>query len=97
MNLDVTKATGCDGISAEMLKSTAVSIAPSMTELYNMSVYSGIFPSDWKIARIIPVLKGKDPTLTSEFRPISILPVVSKIIEQHIKSLIENHLHNNTL
>ena len=94
-NLDVTKATGCDGISARMLKSTAVSIAPSLTELFNMSISTGVYPSDWKVARIVPVPKGTDQSLVSGYRPISILPVVSKLVEQHVKLLIEDHLQNN--
>ena len=94
MTLDVTKSTGCDGISARMLKCTAVSIAASLTELFNLSISTGDVPSDWKIARIVPVPKGADQTLTSGYRPISILPVVSKIIEQHVKSLLETHLQN---
>ena len=94
-SLDVTKATGCDGISARMLKSTAVSIALSLTELYNMSMSTGFYPSDGKVARIVPVPKGTDQSLVSGYRPISILPVVSKLIEQHIKLLIEDYLQNN--
>ena len=78
-----------------MLKSTAVSIAPSLTELYNMSIYTGVYPSDWKVVRIVPVPKGTDQSLVSGYRPISILPVVSQLIEQHIKLLIEEHLQNN--
>ena len=94
-NLDVTKATGCDGISARMIKSTAVSIAPSLTELFNMSISTGVYPSDWKVARIVPVPKETDQSLVSGYRPISILPVVSKLVEQHVKLLIEDHLQNN--
>ena len=47
-SLDVTKATGCDGISARMLKSTALSITPSLTELLTST---GVYPSDWKVTR----------------------------------------------
>ena len=50
--------------------------------------------SDWKIAGIVPVPKGADQTQASGYRPISILLVVSKIIEQHIKLLLETHLQN---
>ena len=78
-----------------MLKSTAVSITPSLTELYNMSISTGVYPSDWKVARIVPVPKGTDQSLVSGYRPISILPVVSKLIEQHIKLLVEDHLQSN--
>ena len=60
-----------------------------------MSLSTGVFPSEWKVARVVPVPKGTDKTLPSGFRPISILPVMSKLIERHVKSIIENHLQNN--
>ena len=59
-NLDVTKSTGCDVISAKMFKSTATSIAPSLATLFNMSISRGTFPSEWKTARIVPIPKGTD-------------------------------------
>ncbi len=48
VGLDVTKASGQDGISARMLKYTAPSIAVSLTKLFNLSLTSGVIPSDWK-------------------------------------------------
>ena len=60
-----------------------------------MSISTGVYPSDWKVARIVPVPKGTDQSLVSGYRPISILPVVSKLVEQHVKLLIEDHLQNN--
>ena len=58
--LDVTKTTGHDGIAARMLKATAVSIAPQLCTLFNLFLTTGVFPSDWKIARIV-YLSLKDP------------------------------------
>ena len=64
-SLDVSKASGQDGISARMLKATACSIAPSLTKLFNLSLQSGIIPSAWKKSLVVPVPKNsemKDPT-----------------------------------
>ena len=93
--LDTSKSTGHDEISAKMLKYTAESITPSLTALFNLSISTGVFPSEWKIGRIIPIPKGKNQTLPFGFRPISILPIVSKILERHVKSVIEKHLQEN--
>ena len=56
-NLNVSKAAGPDGISAQMLKETASVIAPSLTKLFNHSLSKGCFPACWKLANVIPVPK----------------------------------------
>ena len=54
-NLSTSKATGIDKISAKMLCAAACVIAPSLTEIFNMSIDSNRFPNDWKTTRIIPL------------------------------------------
>ena len=49
IELDTTKSTGNDGISPKMLKCTSVSIARTLSDLFNMSISTGTFPSDWKV------------------------------------------------
>ena len=56
--LDVSKANGLDGISAHMLKATSNSIAPSLTKIVNLSISNGQFPTLWKVARVVPILKS---------------------------------------
>ena len=94
LNLDVSKSTGVDGISAKMLKQTALSIAPSLTKLFNLSITTGCFPEDWKIVRIVPIPKVDNRSSPANYRPISILPIISKVLEGHISSLIMNHLES---
>ena len=94
--LDTSKSTGHDDISAKMLKCTAESITPSLTELFNLSITTGVFPSEWKTGRIVPILKGNNQSLPSGFRPISILPIISKLLERHVKCITEKHLLENT-
>ena len=92
-NLDTTKSTGCDGISSKMLKCTSLSIADPLHKLYNHSISTGTIPADWKIGRITPIPKGTNDSLPSGYRPISVLPIVSKLIERHIiKTIVEEFL-----
>ena len=69
-SLNLTKASGSDGISATMLKNTAFSIAPAIVMLFNMSISSGKLPSAWKLSAIVPI---GDNTNVSNYRPISLL------------------------
>ena len=79
-----------------MLRSTAVLIAPSLTKLFNLSIASRRFPTDWKCARITPIFKSGDSALASNYRPISILPIVSKVLERHIYTLLFDFLATNS-
>ena len=88
LSLKTVKYTGPDSISATMLRSTAASIAPSLTKLFNLSIASGCFPTAWKCARVTPIFKSADPALPSNYRPISILPIVSKVLERHVYNLV---------
>ena len=90
--LDTTKSNGPDGVSARMLKATASSIAPSVTKLFNLSIQSGCFPVLWKMSNVVPVPKSDDHSNPSKYRPISLLPILSKLLERHIHVLISEHL-----
>ncbi len=91
-NLDVCKANGPDGISAKMLKSTASAIAPSVTTLFNLSVQTGHIPKDWKVSHVVPIPKRPGANSPSDYRPISLLPILSKLLERHFYKLISEHL-----
>ena len=78
-----------------MLKCTSLSIADPLHKLYNHSLSTGTIPADWKIGRITPIPKGTNDSLPSGYRPISVLPIVSKLIERHIKNIVEEFLRSN--
>ena len=76
------KATGFDTISACTLKDTLPVILKSFSHLINLSLNEGVVPNEWKCAKITPLFKGGDATNPSNYRPISVLPVASKILEK---------------
>ena len=89
--LDTSKASGKDGISGRMLKSTACSIAPSLTKLFNLSLTTGTLPSQWKKSLIVPIPKSQELSSPSNYRPISLLPIISKILECLIYMLVMDY------
>ena len=91
-SLDCTKATGPDGIPARLLKETASVISPSLCKLYNKSLEQGIFPQDWKLANIVPIYKKGQREHTENYRPISLLPILSKVLERCVFFNIKDHL-----
>lgn len=75
------KATGTDEISIHLLKIAAPALSPSLTELINLCISSGKFPSKWKEAKVTPLHKDGSIADKNNYRPISVLPVLSKVIE----------------
>ena len=90
--LDPQKACGPDGIPSRLLLELADEIAPSLSKLLNMSLSLGVVPSKWKLANITPVFKADDSTLSSNYRPISLLCVLSKVLERCIHNHSYQHL-----
>ncbi len=86
--LSIGKATGPDGISARLLKECADVIAPSLTELFNKSLASGKVPTEWKYANIVPVPKTSETRIINNYRPISLLSLVSKVLEHVVHARI---------
>ena len=92
-NLDVTKASGPDEISARLLKETAPVISTSLCDLYNKSLSQGIFPQEWKIANIVPVYKKGETEYAENYRPVSLLCLVSKVFERCVLNNIRENIY----
>ncbi|GFV70035.1 RNA-directed DNA polymerase from mobile element jockey [Trichonephila clavipes] len=85
-NFKIKKAPGREGITNKMCKHFNRSVVFQLTNIINNILTVGYFPKMWKTASVIPILKpGEDPTLPDSFRPISLLPVLSKITEKVIQ------------
>jgi hypothetical protein len=69
--LKIGKACGDDGINHQMLKSTSETICIPLAIIFNFSLQKAIFPSTWKIARVMPAFKNDEKSSPSNYRPIS--------------------------
>ena len=97
VNLDPSKATGPDGISNRLLKEAAVPISEPLADLFNHSLHIGQFPDIWKIANVTPIHKKNDAMLCTNYRPISLLPCISKVFEKILFEHIYTYLKANNL
>ena len=89
------KCPGWDNITAKVVKESHLVIGEVLKYIINLSLSQGIFPNELKIASVIPLHKGGDETLMNNYRPVSILPVFSKIFERimykRLVSFLEKH------
>ena len=85
-------------VSSCMLWDTAIqSYHHALTELFNLSLKNAKFSDNWKISNKTPVFKSGDPSSVLNYRPISLLPLISKILERIIHSCLMNFLQTNRL
>ena len=82
---------------ARLLKEASPIVIRSLTFVLNLSITTGIFPNAWKRARVSPVFKKDLQTDPNNYRPISVLPVVSKLIERVVFKQLYEYLNDNNL
>ena len=79
-----------------MLKATACSIIPALTKLFNLSSKLGTLPSEWKLGQVNPVPKLGSKSDPANYRPISLLSILSKFLEKHIQCYLLKHLQEHS-
>lgn len=92
-----SNSAGEDGVPIRFIKLILPLIVSHLTHLINFCIMSSTFPQSWKIAKVIPIAKKPNATAVSDFRPISILPCLSKVLEKIIAKQILRHLSLNLL
>ena len=91
------KSTGYDGINMNIIKSVIKSISKHLEYICNISLSSGIFPYDMKIAGIIPLYKSGEKDLFTNDRPVSLLPQFSKILEKIYYSRLDKFISKHDI
>ena len=91
-SLKTNKAIGLDNISARLLKDSADVITTSLTKLYNRSLATSVFQAVWKCGKITALFKSGDGCNANNYRPITILPTASKILERAVHSQVYSYL-----
>ena len=89
-NLNPKKSSGLDGVGPRILKYCGDFITPSIAYIINQSIDTGCFPDKLKEAFVLPIYKTGNREDPNNYRPISILPSISKIFERHIASQLLN-------
>lgn len=91
-------APGLDGIKNSLLKKVGHLLVEPLSHVINLSLCNGVFPDCWKTASVVPIHKSGPKTEPSNYRPISLLPVFSKILEKVVNKRLVNFLeHEDTL
>ena len=91
------KSSGTDNISTYFLKLALPFINTPLTHIYNTCIVQGVFPNLLKQAKVIPLPKCKNPKELNNYRPISLLNILSKPLEKHIHKHISTYFENNNL
>ena len=96
-DLQQSNSVGWDNIPTTILKSTINILAPILSYLINKSLATGLFIKSLKRAKILPIFKNKDKLDITNYRPISILPVISKVYEKVFYNRLYNYFSVNNL
>ena len=97
ISLDISKSTGSDDLSANFLKLAHNIIAPILCKILNLSIDTSSYPQAFKKAKVIPIHKKGTKCDKNNYRPISILPIISLIFERHVSIHLKDHFESNDL
>ena len=81
----------------KVLKYISEIISPILVSIFNKSLANGIFPEQFKVARVIPLYKGGNKSITGNYRPVSVLPILSKVFERVVFNQLSNFLEKYSL
>ena len=95
--MDINKATGTDMIGPRLLKLAAPYIADEVTFICNHSISNSVFPTKWKEAKVTPLHKSGPHEDVNNYRLISILPILSKVLEKHVHDSLSEFLQEFSL
>ena len=95
--LSKSKAICLDKISARLLRECSDIISNSLCLIFNRSISTGIFPDEWKCAKVLPLFKQGCRSELNNYRPISIVPIVAKVFERIVYDQVMMYITNHNL
>ena len=95
--MKTNKSTGLDGISVRLIKDSTDVISKSLTNIFNLSLITSTFPSVWSVGKVKAVFKSGNRSDVNNYRPITILPVVSKLLEKAVYCQLNKFLTEQNL
>ena len=78
-----------------MLKETAESVVPAVTGFFNILLISEKLPSEWKAAQVTPISKSSLSSDPANYRPVSLLSILSKLLVEHVQAFLFEHLEEH--
>ena len=95
--ISIYKSSGISNLGSRLLKDIFLYIPDILLDIFNKVLSTNIFPDSWKIATVIPLPKVDNPKLPYELRPISLLPLIGKIMEKIIHNQLKSYLEENNI
>ena len=96
-NLKQIDSVGHDSIPLKLIRQCKSELAEILSDINNHAIAEGVFPDSLKIAKVIPVFKAGDLKSVTNYRPISILSIFSKIFEKVIYKRLDDFLTKNEI
>ena len=96
-SLNINKSPGHDGVSFNVIKKCFGELCEPLKYLFNLSIVKGIFPDDLKIAKVTPIYKADNSSNISNYRPISVLPCFSKMLERIMYNRLQKYLKDQNI
>ena len=90
-------SSSLDGISNQLLKLSLPYIIDTLTYIFNLFIEKNVFPSEHRKVKVVPLPKSMDKTNPTNYRPISLLSVLSKLLEKHVHIYLNNYLEKRQL
>ena len=97
LKMDEKKASGSDNISPRLLRQCASELARPLASLFSHCLQTGTWPTAWKTSNVVPVHKKGGKNVVKNYRPVSLLPVLSKVLESIVTSRITEHTNKHHL